>query len=124
MPDVWFREERMWKASATPEIRKAHREELVEWRDRVLEMLSPQDRALVERLRSASNTESMEDRAAALDVWMAVYQDPPIPLPESVHWDPVPVIDVETDPRLSSDDRERLRALVDRASRRFNDRPD
>lgn len=108
----------MWKPGATAEIRRKHVVDLQVWADGIRASLPLVDGALLERTWSSGRgSVSSGDRALAFEVWVAACDAGP-PRPVSEFWDDEPVIDFESDRRLSEADRVRIRALAERGRRR------
>ncbi len=102
----------MWRPGTTAEIRQQHVADLQAWADGIRASLPMVDREL---LRESA---SSDERARAFEVWVAACAAGP-PRPVSEFWDDEPVVDFESDPRLSEVDRVRIRALAERGRRRW-----
>jgi len=111
----------VWKPGTTAEDRRQHHADLHAWADGIRASLPLAHRELLERARTISGPGSADARARALEVWMAACAAGP-PRPVSKHWDPEPVIDFESDPRLTEADRAQMRSLAERGQRRLQDR--
>ena len=111
----------VWKPGTTAEDLRSHHADLQAWANEIRASLSEADRELLERARTSSGPGSADLRARALEVWTGACAAGP-PMPVSKHRDPEPVIDFESDPRLSEADRAEMRSLSQRGRRRWLER--
>ena len=111
----------VWKPGTTAQDRRRHHADLQAWADEIRASLPLADRELLERARTSSGPGTADLRARALEAWTTGCAAGPPP-PVSNQWDNEPMIDFESDPRLSEADRADMRSLAERGRRRWLDR--
>ncbi len=107
----------MWRPGTTERDREHHLSAVRAWALDVLEAMPEADRQLV--AKELFDGGGADRRSEAIRTWVAALGTSATPPPRSEHWDPEPIVDIDTDPRLSDDDRISLHAMALRARDRL-----